>query len=209
MLLKARNLSLRRGDRTLFEGLHFEVRPGEFWVIEGASGIGKTSLFRVLSGELRPDQGAVERPQGCAEIPQDLALNEELSAVENACLGALKGQPPWRTILGVPSGLARQARTLLREWGLAHPDQRLGELSGGERQRVAWVRAHLENWRVLLADEPVSSLDETHARRLLEAMRDEAARRNGAVVAVLHHRGLIEEFATRRLDLSAPKAGNR
>jgi ABC-type lipoprotein export system ATPase subunit len=197
LLLRAENVSLQQGGRLLFERLALEVEEKQVWVISGPSGAGKTSLLRILGGEMAGSSGKVQSLSERAEFPQGLALNESLSARENARLGAYKKRgilAPW---------LLRHLKVdpLLNEWGITDPSQLTGSLSGGEKQRVALVRALLEDWRVLLADEPTAHLDDANARRMLSALREKAWQRNGSLVLVLHHRRLAEEFATHHLHL--------
>lgn len=200
-LLSAKNVTLTAGERVLCENLSLDVRPGEIWALTGPSGVGKSTLLRVLSGALA-STGEVRRPTDWAEIPQGLALNEELSAFDNVCVPQFKGMGAWRSLLPLPSSFRARAEDTLRELGLGKPHQRTGTLSGGERQRVAIARALLEPWRILLADEPISQLDGNNARYALERLRGEMKKRGGALVLALHHEALAEEFATRRIRLS-------
>lgn len=199
-LLSAKNIKLTAGERVLCENLSLDVRPGEIWALTGPSGVGKSTLLRALSGAL-PQAGAVKRPAEWAEIPQGLALNEELSAFENVCVAQFKGVSVWRSLLPLPSSFRDRAEDTLRALGLSKPHQRSGTLSGGERQRVAVARALLEPWQILLADEPISQLDGNNARAALTLLREEMKKRGGALVLALHHEELAKEFATRRIRL--------
>jgi len=171
--------------------------------LTGPSGAGKTSLLRCLSGELAPGAGRVSRAAALAEIPQNLALNDELPAWENVALARFLGRPagPLGSLLPTPAAWRERASEELRRLGVSGVEKRTGLLSGGERQRVAAARALLAEWKVLLADEPVSQLDPANARLVLSSLTRAASERGGALVLVLHHEGLVAEFATDRLDL--------
>lgn len=200
MLLEALDLAAEVGERVLFQGITLAVFPGDVVVITGPSGAGKSTLLKILSGETEPSRGRVTRFCLQGEIPQDLALNEELTAADNARIGRFKGLSLWASLSlwfrGDPG-----IREKLGRWGLHKPLQRLGTMSGGEKQRVAVARALDEDWRVLFADEPISQLDDQNARLVLGTLREEARRREGALVLVLHHKALAEEFGTRELKL--------
>jgi len=188
------------GEKLLFEGLSLSVRSGEIWAITGPSGAGKSSLLKVLSGELLPNEGTVELFGRQGEIPQALALNEELTAGENVRVGQFKGLS---FVESLQMYFQRDERIvpLLARWGVKDPLQRVRTLSGGEKQRVAMVRATLEPWQILFADEPISQLDDENARAVLLSLKAEALKRGGALVIVLHHRALAEEIATNHLVL--------
>jgi phosphonate transport system ATP-binding protein len=200
LLLKADKLSLTLGERLLFDGLSFAIGPGEVWAITGPSGAGKSSLLRLLTGELAPSAGTVERPGLQGEIPQGLALNDELSAGDNARVGMFRGLSFFNSLRLLYQREPGPDRQLAR-WGVKNAEQRVGTLSGGEKQRVAVARALLERWQVLLADEPISQLDDENARKVLLELKAEAVRRCGALVLVLHHRSLADEVATHKLKL--------
>lgn len=201
MLLSAQNLSLKLGERMLFERLSFEVKPNSVFVIEGPSGVGKSSLIRLCTKEMDPTSGNIERNALWGEIPQNLALNEELSTEENIHLAQLKGLSLWDSMLSSKQALAEKKR---REFGIPAGDKPIKYLSGGERQRVAIVRALLEPWKILFADEPISQLDEANAEQALKALSEEAKNRSGALVLVLHHGELAKKYGTHFLKLGSP-----
>lgn len=201
MLLSAQNLSLKLGERTLFERLSFEVTANSVFVIEGPSGVGKSSLIRLCTQEMIPSSGNIKRDPLWGEIPQNLALNEELSAEENIHLAQLKGLSLFDSIFAPKQNIAEKKR---REFGIPSGNAPLKQLSGGERQRVAIVRALLEPWKILFADEPISQLDEANAEIALKALSEEAKNRSGALVLVLHHGDLAKKYGTHFLRLGSP-----
>ncbi len=202
-----------RSGRGVFDvDLHVESR--QFLALVGPSGAGKTTLLRLLAGIERPDAGALTRfgdqdASACrgdtrvALVFQRPRLVGRLSAVENVLAGRLGHLPRWKGLL---------KRFAARDWTLAfecldqvgllaHAGDRADRLSGGEQQRVSIARALAQQPRVLLADEPVSSLDPLNARLVLGLLR-QCADQGLAVVASLHQPDLALEFSDRIIALS-------
>jgi len=189
--------------------IDLNVLPRQFTALVGPSGAGKTTLLRLLAGIERPDAGVLLRfgernaraRRGDARIAlvfQRPRLVSQLSAVENVLAGRLGHLSRWRGLL---------KRFDERDWTLAfdclervgllsHAADRASLLSGGEQQRVAIARALAQEPLVLLADEPVASLDPANARIVLGILRG-CADRGLAVVASLHQPELAIEFADR------------
>lgn len=201
-LLRVTGLDIQIEDRILVQGLSFQVHAGDFFVIEGPSGRGKTTLLKMLSGESKVLDGKIDCQVPWAEIRQDLALNPELSAVENLEVVWHQNKTLCQSLKGPSPSLRSQFRQALLDWGIQDPDQNLRELSGGEKQRVAAVRVLFQDWKILLADEPTSQLDLVNSRKVLGHLKNEAQKRGGAVVTVLHHPELVAEFATQRRSLT-------
>jgi phosphonate transport system ATP-binding protein len=191
------------------------VRRGEFVALTGPSGAGKTTLLRLLAGIERPDRGAVvadgrqrtgarRGDTSIALVFQRPRLVGRATSAENVLAGRLGHLPRWRALLkrfGADDWqLALQS---LDQVGLLeHAADRADRLSGGEQQRVAIARALAQQPRVLLADEPVSSLDPDNARRVLTILRA-CADRGLAVVASLHQPELAREFSDRCVAMAA------
>ena len=201
--LIAEGIAVELGGRPVLRGVSVSVAPGEVVALEGASGAGKTTLLRALAG-LLPHAGRVAaggvRP---ALVFQQHALAGRLSAEANVLVGALGRCGFWRPALGLwPAAEQRAAADCLAAVGLAgFGDRRAAHLSGGQRQRVAVARALLQRAPVLLADEPVASLDPENAAMVLGLLRDLARGRGLAVLVALHQPGLAAQFADRRLRL--------
>jgi putative hydroxymethylpyrimidine transport system ATP-binding protein len=152
-----RDLMLRFGARTIFTGLNLTIAPGQFVVLLGTSGVGKSSLLKIVAGLARPTAGSVTTTQGgalsghVAYMGQTDLLYPWLTVVGNVTVGArLRRQTPDRA----------RAMHLLERVGLADRAAALpSELSGGMRQRAAIARTLYEDRPIVLMDEPFSALD--------------------------------------------------
>jgi phosphonate transport system ATP-binding protein len=198
----------------------FEVRRGEFVAVLGPSGAGKTTLFRCLTRLTRPDAGSVVvdgRDVSSAEgrelraarhdvalIFQQFNLIRRLTALQNVLVGRLPQVPTWRVLTRCFARADRQlALRCLDTVGLLDKaGARADQLSGGQQQRVAIARALAQDAKVVLADEPVASLDPESAAGVLACLRAVAAA-GVAVVASLHQVHLATAYADRILALRA------
>ncbi|GAB6880331.1 phosphonate ABC transporter ATP-binding protein [Halorubrum gandharaense] len=210
-MLTVETLTKRYGDETVVSSVSARLQPGEVTVLVGRSGAGKTTLLRCLDGLERPDEGRVRldgaplAPADAALVFQSGALVDRKSALENVLDGSLGREPEWRELLGVHSTREKRAAVeRLHAVGLAgHADRRVGSLSGGEQQRVGVARALQQEPSVLLADEPVASLDPETARSVL-ALFGEVVGEHGLVgVVSLHQPRLADEVADRFLGMRA------
>lgn len=210
-MLVASGLEKRyEGTRALAD-VSLELERGELAVLVGRSGAGKTTLLRCLGGLERPDAGTIEfdgtpfDPTDAGVVFQEGALVDEKSAVANVLDGALGRVPDWKAALGVyPTAETRAAVERLHEVGLGgYAERRVGTLSGGERQRVGIARALQQEPVVLLADEPVASLDPTTGRDILDRLASVVKTRDLVGLVSLHQPHLAEAVADRYLGLSA------
>lgn len=199
-------------------GIDLHVRAGEFVALLGPSGSGKSTLLRLAAGLDRATGGAIEltgaprRPArrgdtSVALVFQRPHLVGNISAIENVLGGRLGHVPRWRALLRKFTEHDRAlAYEALEQVGLLrHADDRTDRLSGGEQQRVAIARALAQQPRLLLADEPVSSLDPASARRILQMLRAGADRGLG-VICSLHQPELAVAYADRTVSMEADQA---
>lgn len=190
-----------------------EVSAGEFCVILGPSGAGKSTLLRLISGLVPPSSGRVtiagkaltpgtlrEIRRRLGMVHQDHGLVDRLSVLDNVLAGRAGSLPVWRLMLRLyPRAVVNTACQLLEETGLteAQANRRARELSGGQRQRVGIARALMGDPVVILADEPVASLDPETSRDILSLLRRSAKERGATVICSLHQLDLAREFADR------------
>lgn len=167
----------------VLEVVSFAVEPGRRVAVLGPNGGGKTTLFRVLLGELTPRAGSVVELARCAVVPQTerSRLDFPVSALDVALMGAISRLPWWRR----PGRAERaRARAALEAVGLAeHVDRTFGDLSGGQRQRVLVARALVQDAPVILLDEPFSGLDAVSAALLEDLLAQLAAEGRTLLIA--------------------------
>lgn len=185
-LIEARDVAVGyRGGPVVLEGVTFAAARGLRIGVLGPNGGGKTTLMRVLTGELAPRHGALAVRGRCGTVPQTerSRLDYPVSALDVVLMGALGRGPWWRR-----PGRADRAAALaaLGRVGLAeHARATFGELSGGQRQRVLVARALLQEADVVLFDEPFTGLDAPSAERLT-ALIDALAAEGRAVLIATH-----------------------
>jgi ABC-type Mn2+/Zn2+ transport system ATPase subunit len=173
------------GPVPVLEHVSLEARPGQSVCVLGPNGGGKTTLFRVLLGELEPASGRVElsgRPAYMAQTERT-RLDFPVTALDVTLMGTLAAGRCWLP----PSRADRQAAAAaLERVGLAAAaGVRFGELSGGQRQRALLARALVQDARVLLLDEPLSGVDPASAT-LIAGVFDEL-RAEGRTLLVASH----------------------
>ncbi len=206
--------------QALFD-LALSVQPGEMVALIGASGSGKSTLLRHLAGLARGDAGSIEvlgrqvqadgRLNGDVRrqradigyIFQQFNLVGRLSVMQNVLLGGLGRMPRWRGSLSLFNAEERQrAMQALERVGLAEfAAQRASTLSGGQQQRVAIARALCQQAEVILADEPIASLDPESARKVMEILADINRRDGKTVVVTLHQVDYAVRYCQRAVAL--------
>ncbi len=208
------------GTRAL-DGASFAVPAGQFCALLGPSGAGKSTLLRSINGLVEPDRGSLlfdGIPLDRASLPrirrriamvhQRFNLVDRLPVGTNVLTGAIAQVPLWRALLHwFPRQLREKACTLVLRVGLEpeHLHRRVSELSGGQQQRVGVARAFLCDPDLLLADEPVASLDPATATDVMELLRAAARERGTTVLCSLHQPELAVRFADRILGLRRGK----
>jgi len=191
---------------------------GAFTVLLGPSGAGKSTLLRCLNGLVYPGRGrvvvdglgALDDELRCrahrrrtAMVFQAHQLIGRLSALRNVLTGRLAYHSPWRTLLPLPRADRALALHCLERVGLLDLAlRRADQLSGGQQQRVGVARALAQQPTLLLADEPVASLDPETARRVLGLLRDIARADGIRLVVSLHQVELAREYADRIIGLA-------
>jgi phosphonate transport system ATP-binding protein len=210
-----------QGGAPILDGLHLRVRSGSRVAVVGPSGAGKTTLLRLLGAARFADRGVVrlgaEDPSRLSAsglrrlrgrvgfVHQDHALVPNLRVLQNVLAGALGSRgrlEALRMFLAPRRPDVERAYGLLESLGVGDLlYQRTDRLSGGESQRVAVARALFQDAALLLADEPVASVDPARAREVLAVLLEDARRRGATLVASLHHVELLGSGFDRVLGL--------
>ncbi len=184
-LIEAAALAAGYDGQPAISGVSFSLRGGQKLALLGPNGGGKTTLLRVLLGELRPLTGTLQVATDCATVPQTerSRLDYPVSALDVAMMGAISSLPWWRR----PGRDQRVAAAdALERVGLGELGGRsFGRLSGGQRQRVLIARALVRDAGVLLLDEPFSGLDRPSSEGL-EALIAELAEEGRGIVIATH-----------------------
>ena len=219
LALSVRNLHAGYAGREILKGVSFDVGADDFFAIIGPSGAGKSTLIRCVNRLVEPTQGEVlldgrnllalgqqhlrEARRHIGMIFQEFNLIERLSVLDNVLTGRLGYTGTVRSVLRVfPREDIGNALRLLDRVGLSeHVHKRADRLSGGQRQRVGIARALIQNRRLLLVDEPTSSLDPKIAREVMGLIREIARELNVPVLCNIHDVKLATEFCTRIIGL--------
>ncbi|MEM9537538.1 MAG: phosphonate ABC transporter ATP-binding protein [Cyanobacteria bacterium P01_E01_bin.45] len=225
-MFRIRGLTKRYGDRAVLQDISVEIAPRTFTAVLGPSGAGKTTLMRCLMGLVQPEQGEIwygdrdfgghdivgARPQDMRRIRRQMAvvaqqfnLVRRRTALDNCLAGRLPELPLWRCLLSwFPQSLKRDALMALERVQLLDVAlQRADRLSGGQQQRVAIARAITQKARLILADEPISSLDPESARIVLDLLRSLCDREGITVICNLHQASLALEYSDRILGMKS------
>ena len=209
-MLRAQSLQIRRGQKTVLDGIDLGLEPGQILGVLGPNGAGKGTLLGALSGELQPAAGQVwldqrpladwrgaERAQRLAVLPQTSTLDFAFRVEEVVGMGRLPHQ----------TGQVRDDEIVTAALQAADAFHLAGRsylaLSGGERQRVHLARVLAQLWpgesgQTLLLDEPTSMLDPLHQHTTLQAIRT-FADRGAAVLIILHDLNLAARYCDRIL----------
>jgi phosphonate transport system ATP-binding protein len=221
-MLRVRGLSQRYPNGKLaLTDFSLTVEAGELVVVLGGNGSGKTTLLRCVTRTVKPTAGEIWLGETnlcalegeslrrarleLAMIWQHASLVGRSTVLANVASGALGRHSTLRTVLaGMPTSELESARGHLTEVGLADlAEQRAGTLSGGQALRVAIARALAQRPRVILADEPVASLDPEAAEEIMRLLQRLAASERIAVLCVLHQVELAYTYADRVIGIRA------
>ena len=208
-MLRISRLAKRFGPTVALDGVDLVLHPGEVHALIGENGAGKSTLMGIVAGALRPDRGTMQfddrpyapsspleaRRRGIALIHQELSLCPHLSVAENILLGIEPSRWGWLDV----AAARRRALGLLEHF--AHPDltpdARLGALPLAAQQVVEICRALAADARILLMDEPTSSLQREEVDRLFALIRRLATGGGLAVIYISHFLEEVREIADR------------
>ncbi len=196
----------------------FEVPDGEFLVVIGLSGSGKSTLLRCINRLIEPTEGKIywndvditaASPAQLRQIRRQIGmifqqfnLVKRSKVITNVLAGRLGYVNPWLSLLGIwPAEERRRALAALERVGIADKAyERADALSGGQQQRVGIARALMQEPRLILADEPVASLDPVLAHSILQYL-EELNKEGVTVICSLHFLDLVHRYATRVIAL--------
>jgi phosphonate transport system ATP-binding protein len=218
-MIEVRNLAKAYGKRTVLHDISLSVRAGEFLVVLGPSGAGKSTLLRCLNGLIHADKGSIvidgkvvnvgdignrEKPRPIAMIFQQHNLVKRLSVLKNVLVGRMAGASSLMSLLQLFRDKDVEiALDALRQVDLEQKaEMRADQLSGGEQQRVGIARALAQRPAVILADEPVASLDPKTSRVVLGFLQRVCKETGISVICNLHQVEYALEFGERIVGLS-------
>jgi phosphonate transport system ATP-binding protein len=215
-------VSVRYPNGTVgLDEVSLEIAPGEMVVVVGLSGAGKSTLVRAINGLVPITGGTLtvgdrsvaglrgrrlrELRSGVGMVFQSFNLARRTTVLNNVLMGRLHAAPTWRTMLGAwpaaDTELAMQALERVEIVGKAYA--KAGELSGGQQQRVAIARALAQQPSVILADEPVASLDPPTSHVVMRDLQRINAELGITVVVNLHFLDLARRYGQRLIGMRA------
>lgn len=212
--------------KVLLDGISFTVEPGEFVAILGASGAGKSLTLRCLNGLTKPTSGSIyftgkdgkkidvtktkgkelrSLRQKIGVIFQGFSLIKRSTALENVMIGRLGKINILRSLFyGFNDEEADEAMKALEAVKIEHRAfNRVANMSGGEMQRVAIARAIFQEPDFLLADEPISSLDPSNAKKIMKLLRPLAEKT--PIIGVFHQPEMTAKYCTRVIAIKEGK----
>ncbi|MET1398982.1 phosphonate ABC transporter ATP-binding protein [Yersinia enterocolitica] len=213
-----------KSQHRVLDDINFELHAGEFVAIIGRSGSGKSTLLHVLNGTIPSSAGEIINYHDngetqniaalttkqmrkwrakCGMIFQDFCLVPCLDVMTNVLLGRLSYTSTLKSFFKIFADHDRARAIELLQWlnMLPHALQRAENLSGGQMQRVAICRAMMQNPKILLADEPVASLDPKNTTRIMNTLQ-KISEDDIAVVVNLHSVDLVKEYCTRVIGIA-------
>ena len=219
--LHLRNLSKRFGNTTAVDGVSLSVPSGSFVGIIGRSGAGKSTLLRMINRLNEPSAGTIEFEgavvtdlqgqdlrqwrRNCAMVFQQFNLIGRLDVLTNVLMGRLTSVPTWRSLLTLWSEADKLAALeALDRFGMADfAAQRCDQLSGGQQQRVAICRALVQQPKIILADEPIASLDPRNTQVVMDALAAINRDLGITVLCNLHALDVARNYCDRLVGMSA------
>jgi len=220
-MLHIRDVTRRFTKHTAVDSVSLEIPQGQMVGVIGRSGAGKSTLLRMINRLIDPSEGSISFDgvevsalkgaalrhwqRDCAMIFQQFNLVPRLDVLTNVMLGRLNHRSTTLSLLKIFSDDERiQAIAALERLGIEQTAmQRAGTLSGGQQQRVAICRALMQQPKVILADEPIASLDPLNAKIVMDALRDINRQEGLTVITNLHTLDTARAYCTRIVGMAA------
>ncbi len=219
-MLDVRHLTKVYPDGTVaLKDVSFEVPDGEFLVIIGLSGSGKSTLLRCVNRLIDPTEGQIvwdgvdlatlkgedlrKARRHIGMVFQQFNLVKRSKVITNVLAGRLGYSASWRSVVGrFAADDLEMARQAMARLGITSQAQkRADELSGGQQQRVGIARALMQEPKIILADEPVASLDPVLAHSILSHLERLNQEDKITILCSLHYLDLVQRYATRVIGL--------
>jgi phosphonate transport system ATP-binding protein len=220
-MLVVDSLTCRFGAKTAVDNASFSITPGSFIGVIGRSGAGKSTLLRMINRLAEPTEGRIlfegtdvtalkgrelrKWRARSAMIFQQFNLAGRLDVLTNVLMGRLSDIPSWRSLLQLwPDEDKAIAMSALEQFDIASlAAQRADQLSGGQQQRVAIARALVQQPDIILADEPIASLDPRNTRIVMDALLRINKHFNITVMCNLHSLDLARTYCDRLIGMAA------
>lgn len=220
-MIHLEKMSVQYGDFTALHSTSLSFSQGQFVVLLGASGAGKSTLLRSINllaphsagsinvdgiGKLNSSRKLRLHRQRTGMIFQQHQLIGRLSVLANVTLGRIGYHSAWRTLFPLARDERRIALNCLERVGLLHKAfERVDRLSGGQQQRVGIARALVQQPKLMLADEPVASLDPATSRQVMSQLKQFCQEDGITTVVSLHQVDLAREYADRIIGMAHGK----
>jgi len=221
MTFHLKQVTRRFGKSTAVDSVTLDIPQGQMVGVIGRSGAGKSTLLRMINRLVDPSSGSIHFgdlevsslrgaelrhwQRDCAMIFQQFNLVPRLDVLTNVMLGRLNHRSTVLSLLSIFTTEERlMAISALERLGIEHVAmQPAGTLSGGQQQRVAIARALMQSPRMLLADEPIASLDPLNAKIVMDALRDINEREGITVITNLHTLDTARNYCERIIGMAA------
>lgn len=219
-MFEVKNLTKVYDDGTVaLRDVNFEIKEGEFLIVIGLSGSGKSTLLRCINRLIEPTEGQIvwdgvditaadsaqlrQTRRQIGMIFQQFNLVKRSTVLTNVLSGRLGYANPWSSLLHrFPAKDREMAMQALERAGIAdQAHKRADELSGGQQQRVGIARALMQQPRMILADEPVASLDPVLAHSILGHLERLNQEEGITILCSLHFLDLVQRYSTRVIGL--------
>lgn len=222
-MLEIKNLTVEYGNFRAIDNVSFTVKDGEFVAVIGSSGGGKSSLMKAINLLVKPKSGSIKidgeemtelssrklrmKRRKIGFVFQDYNLIDRLSVIENVLTGRLGYKSSLKSLLGIFSKEEyKNAEKALEKVGLSEKlFVRGDELSGGQKQRVAIAKALVQEPKIILADEPVASLDVNSSKIIMEYFKEINRVQGITVIINIHDVNIALKYADRVIALKKGK----